>query len=241
MSQDQERTVEAPLPPSLAEILQKQGELLEQIVTDQDRPLALHELSQVTEGTKLPWTELNSREVARLVRWPTHHTWAGRPSLQFESGDSGDIKFFAKAVERTEVKDGQFYGLNNFWAILHTRPYAFDEKPPASTLEMAYAPMPALIRAWTAFPEFMDTLQRELKEVGALYQMHDVLTEQVEEEEPQLLRASRLAYGLLTRLMCKDDPEVQSRLQDSMFPDTPSQGVKRHFAPLTDPSRELWG
>ena len=237
----QERTVEAPLSPSLAEILQKQGELLEQIVADQDTPLTLKELPHVRQGAKLSWTVFDSKEVARLVGWPTRHTWAGKPSVRFDSGDVGDMEFFEKAVEKTEAKDGEFYGLNNFWAILHTRPYAFDGKPPASTLQMAYAPMPALIRAWAAFPEFMEALQCDLSEVGVMYQMHDVLTEQIEEEEPHVLRASRLAYGLLSRLIRGDDPEMQSKLQDSMFPDAPPHRINRHFAPLTDPSRELWG
>lgn len=236
----QERIVEAPSP-SLAEILQKQGELLEWIAREQDKPLTLKELPDVERGVKLPWTEFDSKEVARLVGWPSRHTWAGEASLQFGSGDSGDMEFFAKAVEASASSDKGLQGLNNFWAILHTRPYAFDGKPPASTLHMAYAPMPALIRAWTVFPEFMDALQCELKETGTLYQMQDVLTEQIDAEETDLLRASRLAYGLLARLISKDDTETQSKLQDSMFPDAPTRRIKPRFAPITDPSRELWG
>ena len=236
----QERSAEAPSPLSLAEILQKQGELLEWVAMEQDVPLTLSEVPHVERGAKLPWTDFESQQIARFVGWPSRHTWAGKPSVRFGGGESGDIEFFEKAVEESDFTDSRPQGLNNFWAILHTRPYAFDGEPPITGLQLAYAPMPALIRAWTAFPEFMDALQRDLSEIGTMYQMEDTLTEQIETEEPHLLRASRLAYGLLTRLVCRDDRETQATLQDSMFSKSPPTGPRRHFAPITDPSVELW-
>lgn len=243
MSQEQERSAEAPSLPSLAEILQSQGELLEQIAEDQSAPLRLKELPHVKAGVKLPWTDLESDEVARLVSWPTRHTWAGKPSVQFGSGEFGDIKFFVKTVEKSRISDDQkeFSGLNNFWALLHTRPYGFDGELPTKGTEVAYAQKPALIRAWTAFPEFMDALQRDLGEIGEMYQLEDTFTEQIEAEELHLLRGSRLAYGLLTRLVCKGDREIEAKLQDSMFPEPVDVMPQRHYTAITDPSKELWG
>lgn len=241
MSQEQERSAEAPSPPSLAEILQKQGELLEHIAEDQSAPLRLKELPHVKAGVKLPWTDFESDEVARLVGWPTRHTWAGEPSIQFDSGDSGDIEFFEKTVEppRIDPDTGELYGLNNLWAILHMRPYAFDGKPPKSMLEASYSPMPVLIRAWTAFPEFMDALQRDLTEVRVMYKSLSE-KEKVVAEEPHLLRGSRLAYGLMTRLIHKDDPTMQGKLQESRFPASVGTAPEKHYHTVTDPSRELW-
>lgn len=238
MQMSQERS-EALAPSSLAEILRRDGVLLETLALEQDAPLRLEE-AHLERPVKLPWTTLDSHEVVSIVEWPDHHTWAGEPSIQFGSGTSGDMDFFERAVEPSEMIDDEIHGFNNLWAILNTRPYAFNHEIPKTGREVAYAPLPALIRVWTAFPEFMDALQRELHDIGAIYEMEGALTEQIEAEEPHMLRASRLAYGLLTRLVCKHDHELQARLQDHMFSAVPDEGPRRRFAPISDPSIELW-
>lgn len=224
----------------LAEVLNKHGKLLEQIAGDQSRPLELGDLLHVYEGATLSWTDRNVGEVVDIVGWPTRETWAGEPSVRFKKGDAGDIEFFSKTLEEANGENKHLYGLNNFWAILHTKPYAFDGEMPKALSHLTYSPLPALIRAWTAFPEFMSALKQELDEVGAQYKMGEVLTEQIEAEELELLRASRLAYGLMTRLVSRNDRDLQARLQDSMFPETDELTPRRRSKPITDPSIELW-
>lgn len=224
----------------LSEVLKKQGRLLEQIASDQTQPLELDDLFYMKDRDSLPWTDRNIGEVKDIVGWPTKKTWAGEPSVQFQHGESGDVGFFMKALEKSQAGNGEYKGLNNFWAIISTKPYAFDGTLPRSVNDRAYAPLPALIRAWTAFPDFMSALKQELSQVGASYQMADALTAQIEAEEVELLRASRLAYGLMTRLVARNDRELQAKLQDTMFPETAEPSVKRHFMPITDPSVELW-
>lgn len=224
----------------LAEVLKKHGRLLEQIASDQSRPLELGDLLHVDGGVTLPWADLTVGEVVDIVGWPSRHTWAGEPSVKFNTGESGDISFFTKTLEEQNGENQHLYGLNNFWAMLHTKPYAFDGEMPKSVSQLTYSPLPALIRAWTIFPDFMSALREELNEIGVLYKMGEVFTERIEAEELELLRASRLAYGLMTRLVCRSDRDLQARLQDSMFPDKDELTPRRNQKPIIDPSVELW-
>lgn len=156
-----------------------------------------------------------------------------------------DWRFTAEIIaEESEVIDGTVgrVGFNNFPALLRSRPIRpqegesigdFMANNPSAAL---YGSKPYLWRAYMLKPDFMEALNAEVVRHGGPHGWNAALLRAAADPEhhPQdvaLLRASRLAYVMITNLMRADDLERQYDWLGFESEHTPT---------ITDPDVELW-
>lgn len=187
-----------------------------------------------------------AREAVRQgIEWPDHAS-AVMPTKKdiFSPGLSPDDadKGFAEEILHGRRPGAQRRGYNNFPAIIGSPAYIPSEANPfmkklsENPSAAIYGSKPYLVRAYLVAPEFMQALQQEVQTRGGSAGWGDALLRGAENPQAYpydkaLLRASRVAYGLLINLMRRDDCARQAEWL----------GLNSASAsPIHDPHHELW-
>jgi hypothetical protein len=232
---------EAPLPPSLEVVLERDGELLEALAQP-GRVLTKERLAAIEAAAGESLLPAVEEAEAAGLRWPDEATGMGVVSgghIERHAEDEDSDEEFARAVMAAGGR-----AFNNFSAHLQSLPVQPAEgQAPAelfaahpSMMTVIYGSKPYLWRAHLLVPDFMTALQYEAAaaEQGGMATWQDrVIQGAVDPEQhphdAALLRASRIAYVLLTNLMRTDDLKLQY------------EWLAMGEAPeITDPERELW-
>jgi hypothetical protein len=160
------------------------------------------------------------------IDWPTRETAVplhleARSREFFVSNATKADAHFALEASHGRYAGRGIRGFNNFSAILRSQPYKpagrqdFQRAMNADPSAALYGSKPYLLRAYLVAPEFMSALQAAVKNTGGSSEWNDAIVRGGLEpdeypEDARLLRASRLAYGLLGNLMRTDDLRRQS-------------------------------
>lgn len=184
--------------------------------------------------------------------WPDETSAASRPPFLEQMhplvGEEADLSFIIPIlnaedeVAADEQDDDWTKGYNNFPIILkasqrRASPEATREYFEAGDmLGLTYGTKPYLERAYAVAPDFMEALQQATEQLGGMEEWKQAMKEGYisydsdTDKSAIALRASRMAYVLLTRLMRRDDLAIQKRLL----------GFPGAQAPLIDsPANEL--
>ena len=225
---------------------------LEQILRREEARLTVlaqpgHPLTPERLGSRVPGSRAILAEAAETgLEWPDRRTAVpvhiGARSREYFVHDShkADSHFALEAMQGRNHGRGQ-RGFNNFSALLRSQPYKphgredFSKAMMADPAAALYGSKPYLLRAYLVAPEFMDSLRTTVKGLHGYSDWNEtIIRGGMEPDEypadAAVLRASRLAYGLLSNLMRTDDLRLQSEWL----------GFGSTQQLISDPEIELW-
>lgn len=173
------------------------------------------------------------------IKWPDEASAVLRAPhdarLQLLTGEDADMAFIVPIIatdmddeilalyQKKSKEDDWAKGYNNFFLNIGTKhqtasPEATQEfLKGGDMLGLTYGTKPYVERAHALLPEFMDALQHATKMNGGMEQWNDAMVEGYLEdgentEKAVLLKASRMAYVLLARLLRQDDAVIQKAM-----------------------------
>lgn len=203
----------------LEAILRANSARLEALVALPDEPLTV----EVLQGIDPEYARVAETTARTALQWPDEESAVGLPDGSFVRrlyDDKPDQAF----VQPIRVQDDEVEShYNNFFILLKTVHSIPSEDSMKQYLEdgdiaaFAYGTKPYIARAYALEPEFMKTLQEATATVSDMTKWNETMYEgwldpDFSPDKATLLRATRIAYVMLARLMRRDDTRIQAAM-----------------------------
>lgn len=203
----------------LEAILKTSSARLEALFALPDRPLTIEVLREINPE----YAQAAETVAQTALQWPNEESAVGLPDDSFVRTlyDDDPEQAFIRPIHLQNDEVGSHY--NNFFILLktvHSMPSEDSMKQYLETGDIAafaYGTKPYVARAYALEPEFMKALQEATATVSNMAKWDETMYEgwldpDFSPDKATLLRATRIAYVMLARLMRRDDTQIQAAL-----------------------------